>query len=263
MRHKLYRLQKKQRGILEQKAKKTGGVQAASLARHIPTGAQAAMERAFCAAFATVFQKGIGVIEHTYGREEREERHRMQAALFARKPGRRSLRALEKSALRGQELAALATAAEGGILGAAGIGLPDIPLFAGVLLRGVCQIAVGYGFDHDSREERTYLLSVIRCALTEGPDVWEMDRETDLLGNSIGHTRGFAVPEEMFQTALTNTGEALSRTMLGIKFLQGIPLIGVAGGAANFSVYQKVIRWAALKYEQRCLQTGGPLCVRG
>lgn len=53
---------------------------------------------------------------------------------------------------------------EGVGLGILGIGLPDIPLFLGALLRGFYQIALSYGVDVRQDEEQIYLLLLLACA---------------------------------------------------------------------------------------------------
>ena len=51
-----------------------------------------------------------------------------------------------------------------------GIGLPDIPLFLGGLLRGLYRIALSYGFDcHSDRERRDPLL-LVAASLSKGEE---------------------------------------------------------------------------------------------
>lgn len=55
------------------------------------------------------------------------------------------------------------TAAEGTLLGILGIGIPDIPVFIGVILKTVYEICVNYGFDYKSKSEKAFILNII-CA---------------------------------------------------------------------------------------------------
>lgn len=41
--------------------------------------------------------------------------------------------------------------------------------------------------------------------------------------------------------------------MLLLKFVQGIPVVSVLGGAANLVYDNKVMRYVQLKYQKRCL----------
>ena len=158
----------KEQLAVERQRQKAPGALAAALAGRVPPGLKDTLERAFCAAFRLVFQKGAGVIEKTYSKEElRAGAARLEQAVEAR-PSAVNLRRMEKGAAKGGAAASIGTVAEGGGLGRLGIGLPDIPLFTAVLLRGVYQTALGYGFGYETNEERAYLLSVLCCALAEG-----------------------------------------------------------------------------------------------
>lgn len=61
-------------------------------------------------------------------------------------------------------------AVEGIGLGALGIGLPDIVIWVSVLLRGVYETALKYGFDYDSPEEKLFILKMIETAMLSGED---------------------------------------------------------------------------------------------
>ena len=52
---------------------------------------------------------------------------------------------------------------------------------------------------------------------------------------------------------MEQAAEALSNAMLMAKFIQGLPVVGAAGGMNNPFVYQKVSQYAALKYKKRYL----------
>ena len=41
--------------------------------------------------------------------------------------------------------------------------------------------------------------------------------------------------------------------MLLLKFIQGLPVVGLIGGAANPVYYRKVMRYVQLKYHKRYL----------
>ncbi|MBR0481448.1 MAG: EcsC family protein, partial [Firmicutes bacterium] len=71
----------------------------------------------------------------------------------------------------------------GGIgLGAAGIGLPDIPIFTAVLLKGVYEVALHYGYEYDSEKEKYFVLRIIEVALLYGAD---LDRENEEMNRWI------------------------------------------------------------------------------
>lgn len=245
---------KKQQLTEKQRCKATGPL-AGALAAKIPQGLADTLERAFCGAFRLVFQQGLGLVEKTYPKQKLQREFARQQAAVQAAPCTASLRRLEKSATKGGALASLGTAAEGGVLGLFGIGLPDIPLFAGVLLRGVCQIAVSYGFAYDTNEERAYLLSVITAALAEGPDAARWAAETARLAARMdGPGSGFCVAAPALEGYIAAAGGALSKTMLTAKFVQGLPIVGAAAAAANLTAYRQVTARARLEYQLRWLE---------
>ena len=52
---------------------------------------------------------------------------------------------------------------------------------------------------------------------------------------------------------ISKTAQALSRQLLYMKFLQGIPIVGVAGGAYDMVCLNQIQRFAKLKYQRRLL----------
>ena len=71
------------------------------------------------------------------------------------------------------------TTVEGIGLGALGIGLPDIVLFVGMLLKGIYQTAIGYGFTYDSTGERLFILRMMEAALMRNSDFEEKNAQVD------------------------------------------------------------------------------------
>ena len=53
---------------------------------------------------------------------------------------------------------------------------------------------------------------------------------------------------------MRETAKALAGAMLVAKFLQGMTIIGVVGGASNFSTSRRVTEMANLKYQRRFLE---------
>jgi len=139
---------------------------------------------------------------------------------------------------------------EGVGLGLLGIGLPDIPLFTAVILKSVYEIALSYGFEYESEKEQWFILKMIETALKKGE---ELERNNSLLNawidqNGIGET----VKGRKEQSK--ETAAALAEALLYMKFLQGIPVVGVAGGAADTVYLKKITDYAELKYKRRFLR---------
>lgn len=67
------------------------------------------------------------------------------------------------------------------------------------------------------------------------------------------------ITEEAFQNQLRKTASVFAMDMR-LKFIQGLPIVGIIGGAANPFYYNKVMRYVQLKYNKRYLLQ---LCSRG
>ena len=56
-----------------------------------------------------------------------------------------------------------------------------------------------------------------------------------------------------FKLQMKETASAFAVDMLLLKFIQGLPVVGVIGGAANPVYYSKVMKYVQLKYRKRYL----------
>ncbi len=200
-------------------------------------------------AFHTVFEKGTGVIERTYQKESiREQYHRLDEMVDWNKKAR-SIKNMDKNASRSRVFGRGIAFIEGGGLGLLGIGLPDIPIFTAVLLRGIYEIATGYGYDYSRYEEKLYILKLIQAVL--GDERVEKNRELDAFARAVGTGNWHGSLEE----EIKKTSEVLAEELLVAKFIQGLPLVGVLGAAFNQALYKQLSDFAALKYKKRYLET--------
>ena len=137
---------------------------------------------------------------------------------------------------------------EGICFGVLGVGVPDIPVFLSMLLKGMYETAASYGYDYNKKEEQILILRMIAAGLADGAEKRKADR-------LVEEWLGFAPASETltFEEEVKRASEALSDAMLMAKFIQGLPVIGVTGGISNPVVYQKISQYAALKYKKRYL----------
>lgn len=198
--------------------------------------------------FPVVFTQGVGVIEKTYNRQNLEETHSVQDYAVQVKGGRKELKQVKRNAGRSGLTNTALTTVEGIGLGALGIGLPDIVVFVGMLLKGVYETALSYGFAYDTPEERLFILRMMETALTKGPDFAVKNARVDGMIEEMPQTG-----EDELQAQIQKTGSAFAVDMLLLKFVQGFPLVGILGGAANPVYYNKVMRYVQLKYQKRYL----------
>lgn len=218
------------------------------LEKKVPEKVYHSLESAFTKAFSVVFTKGVGVIEKTYNRDNLEATYSIQDYAVQVKGGRRELRQVKRNANRSGMANAALTTVEGLGLGVLGIGLPDIVLFVGMLLKGIYQTAIGYGFTYDSTEERLFILRMMEAALARNSDFEEKNAQVDHMIEGIT-----LIGENDLEEQLQKTSGAFAVDMLLLKFVQGFPLVGVLGGVANPIYYKKIMRYVQMKYHKRYL----------
>ena len=221
----------------------------AELERNIPDKVYSGLESAFSKGFSVVFQQGKIVIEKSYSKEEIKADHAIRDYAVQVKGDRKVLRQMKKSAKQSDLLNMAVTTAEGIGLGALGIGMPDIVLFLGMLLKGIYETALNYGFDYESRQEQLLILKMMETALSSGPD-WTR-KNADVDGMLMYET--VEISDETLSAQLRQTASVFAMDMLLLKFIQGLPVVGIIGGAANPIYYNKVMKYVQLKYHKRYL----------
>lgn len=223
------------------------------LEKHIPEKVYAGLESAFCKGFGIVFDQGRAIIEKSYNKEDIQADHAIRDFAVQVKGSRKELRQMHRSA-RQSDLRNLAvTTVEGVGLGALGVGMPDIVLFLGTLLKGVYETALNYGFDYESRQEQIFILKMMQTALSTSEDWVTRNAEVDemLVLETVG------IADEDFKQQLKETASAFAVDMLLLKFIQGLPVVGILGGAANPVYYSKIMKYVQLKYRKRYLLKQG------
>lgn len=220
-----------------------------ALESKIPQKVYDGLESTFSKGFSLVFSQGRSIIEKTYKKETIQNNHSIRDYAVQLKGGRKELKQMHRSAKRSDSLNVVVTTAEGIALGALGIGMPDIVLFLSTLLRGVYETALNYGFDYEARTEQYLILKMMAASLTCGEGWLEENREVD----ELMMEQNLTVTEDALNTQLKQTASVFAVDMLLIKFIQGLPLVGIIGGAANPIYYNRVITYVQLKYRKRYL----------
>ena len=221
-----------------------------ALEEKVPEKIYGNLKKAFCKAFQIVFEKGGGIIEKTYDRESIREDQEIRAFAFQIKGDRKSLKSIRKDASASTLRNMAVTSLEGIGLGALGIGLPDIVLFVGILLKGIYEIALRYGYDYTSDGERYFILKLMEGSMQKGEAWEECSREVDELAAAGKDLNG--TPEAV-KDQIPHTAEAFAADMVVLKFIQGLPVVGILGGAGNPVYYRRVMKYAELKYRRRYL----------
>lgn len=213
------------------------------VAKFVPDKLEDTLNTAFYKAFELIFDKGTGIIEKTYRREKKEQDYKINAYAADVRNTRRSIRAFGRAADASRGVNLAVSAAEGIGMGVLGLGIPDIPVFLGVLLKSIYEIALSYGFSYDTQEEQVFILKLIKTALSHGEALAEGDRELN--------ERVFGISRE---EQMRRTSDALAKELLYLKFVQGIPVVGVVGGLSDVVYQKKISDYAAIKYKRRFLE---------
>lgn len=218
------------------------------LAKKVPPKLQQTLDLAFEKAFALVFEKGTGVIEKTYKKDEIEKEYQINQYADEIYQSRKSLKKFSKKAGQKSSANFVLSGIAGIGMGAIGIGIPDIPIFTGMLLKCIYEIALNFGYEYGSEKEKYFILLVIEGAVSYGGHFEEINRKVDKF---IGSER---LPGDYQQTEqIKYTSGMLSKELLYMKFLQGLPIVGVVGGAYDAVYMKQISEYARLKYHKRFL----------
>lgn len=229
------------------KARRPGWKKA--LEEKVPEKVYTGLNSAFAKGFSLVFQHGRKLIEKTYKKDAISQNLTAREEGFRTSGNRKEMKQLHKSAQKSSNLNIVLTTVEGIGLGALGIGMPDIVLFLSTALRGVYETALHYGFGYESRYEQMLILKMMAASLSAGEDWFHRNKEVNdwMLRDSR------EISDEDLQAQIQDTASVFAVDMLLLKFIQGLPVVGILGGAANPLYYNKIIRYVQLKYKRRYL----------
>ena len=156
---------------LDEKIKELTG----KIEEKIPEKLSATLDVAFYKAFLMIFEKGTGVIEKTFKGDELQLEFQVNDFRVDKKPTKRSLRKLEAVGKKSKLLNSAVTTVEGIGLGVLGVGIPDIPVFLSMLLKGMYETAASYGYDYNKKEEQILILRIIQHLIIT-PDAFLITR---------------------------------------------------------------------------------------
>ncbi len=218
------------------------------LEEKVPQKVYTGLEAAFSKAFSLMFSQGSKLVDKTCKKEAFQTEHKIRDYAFQLTGRRKDLKQLRKTAGHAQRTNLAITTAEGAGLGLVGIGIPDIALFIGTLLKGIYELSMSYGFPYDTRQEQMLILKIMEASLSTG-EAWDScNAEVDRM---LRQNDSFT--EAAWDAQINATASAFAVDMILLKFIQGIPIVGLVGGAANPVYYRRVMKYAELKYRKRYL----------
>ncbi len=200
----------------------------------------------FCTAFSTVFEEGTSAIEKTYSKDKMQREYQINECIVQNRGNRKALKNFSKKASASGNINLLLSGVSGISLGVLGIGIPDVVLFTALMLKGIYQIALNYGFDYNSSDEKRFILLIIQGALAHGTELKEINSE-------LNHYMYYDKFKEkhIMDDCVRQASNFLASKVLYMKFIQGIPIIGAAGGAFDVICMKQVLKYAELKYRRR------------
>ena len=243
---------KKENKYLEKQLNKKESFLNQKLEEKVPEKLQGTLDTAFAKAFHLIFEKGTAVIEKTYRKEEIEKQYQINEFTNEIKQDKKSLRSFSKNAKESGTKNLVVSGAAGIGMGILGVGLPDIPVFTAMILKSIYEIAMHYGYSYETEEEQYFILLLIQGAVTHGEDMLVIDKEINqYISSSIW------LQEKTKEEMIHQTAGCLSKELLYMKFLQGIPVVGAVGGAYDVVYLKQITEYANLKYERRFLERVG------
>lgn len=224
----------------------------------IPEKTYLTLEKAFEKAFKLIFEKGSNIIEKTGKLEKIRNQSELYEESMERMVHEGTIKAVDKLASGAGTNSKLIGTADGSLLGIAGMGMPDIPIFLSILLKTCYEIAAGYGIDYRNPKEKKFTINLLKMAFSNGDDKIYYSRKCDEIAEQMYKISTVNNDEmtyfEITDEDLEEVSRVLATDMLVAKFLQGFTFFGVVGGIFNYRLVHKVTLVAKIKYKKRFLE---------
>ena len=243
------KLEKNEFLFLDKNLKKEDSKLTQLLEDKVPEGLQKTLDEAFAKAFQVVFEKGTDIIEKSYKKEDIEKDFKINSYAVNIKENRKNLKAFSKKASGAGRTNLLISGVSGIGMGVLGIGIPDIVVFTSLMLRSIYETSLHYGFQYDTEEEKRFILLLIQGAVCHDTNLLRINNEL----NEFISTGRFSKEEDM-EACIKKAAATMSKELLYMKFLQGIPVVGAVGGAYDVIYMKQINKFAEVKYRRRFLE---------
>lgn len=242
------KLNKKEQKFLKDREQKKDSVLNQKLAEKVPAKLQGTLDKTFAKAFGMIFEKGTGIIEKTYKKEEMQKTFKINEYTNEVRQNKKSLKAFGRKAEGSGRVNLLVSGAAGVGMGILGVGIPDIPVFTAMVLKSIYEIALSYGYEYETEGERRFILMLIQGAVSYGQDMLDVNGKIDTYIATAETPEDYDEKQQIEKTAA-----GLSKELLYMKFLQGIPIVGAVGGIYDAVYMKRITEYANLKYKKRFL----------
>ncbi len=250
-------LEKKEAKFTQKRKEGPTSVLMKKLDKVVPKKLSETLNTAFYKAFALVFEKGTGIIEKTYNKEKKETEFKVNTYATEISDSRKAAKVFTKQAKSAKGLNLLISSVEGIGMGLVGSAIPDIPVFIAMVLKSVYEIALSYGYEYRSDEEKIFILKIIEIAMCDEEEFVSRNEAFNCdirnivgSGDFIDEGDWNVTKEEQMKQAAA----ALSEEMIYTKFVQGFFLVGMVGGVFDPIYVNRISDYAVLKYRRRFLE---------
>lgn len=114
---------------------------------------------------------------------------------------RKSLRKFKTNANKSGNTNLLLSGVSGIGMGILGIGIPDIPIFTGMILKNIYEIALHYGFDYESETEKYFILQLIEGAVSYGDHFIAIENQLENFIHTPQLSEGYSQSEQISEYA--------------------------------------------------------------
>jgi len=249
----LAKLTKKEQQQLRKRTEKQTAPLKRLLDDKLPPKLQDTLRGAFLHAFEAVFSHGGAIIDKSFSVEKRQTEYQVHRYTAALQPTKKNLRAFSRKAQQIRRGNTVLSGTAGFAMGLFGIGLPDIPVFVGFLLKNVYETALANGFGYKTPGEQYFILLLIEAALSCGSAAETSEALVNAWIEAHCSIPAAKQTPQVFREQLKQTAYTLADAVLYVKFIQGIPIVGAAGGISDAVCVSQIGSYAALKYERRRL----------
>lgn len=222
------------------------------LEKKIPSKLKDTLEVAFEKGFNIVLKNGLTIIEKSFNKEKINKEFNIDDFAINEITSKKNIKKIDKRTAKKVFFNQSIGMIEGGVLGILGIGLPDIPIFIGVMLKTIYEIAMGYGFSYANEDEKIYILKIICSTMSTGEEKKYYIKEIDFIADQIDNKIQLKYDLDIL---IKETSNKMATLMLTNKFIQGLPVVGVLGGFTNYKIIKDISKIAKIKYKKRYLKT--------
>lgn len=249
--HQIEVTQKRERELFAAKLKDPEEGLNAKVREKAPKKIMDKVQMALEKGFVLIFTKGTPAIEKIGGLKKKKIKAEINLESFDKGISLGAIGRVDSEAAGTAMTNKEITSVEGGIMGLFGWGPQDAPVFLGVIVKSIYEVAVSYGFDYSSNEEKRYIISLINAALAQPFDKITKSDECDKVGLEIDLGNGNN--EDLSEDELQDAAEKIADEILVLKVLMMIKIVGTFSAATNFKLIKQVTEYAKVKYRQRFL----------